>query len=167
MLNKTRHSLAIILAGTFCTVGLTVAAQAADNDVAKNKAIVQGFWRDVLIAKNVDAAPRYLKPDYQQHNPHEPNGLIGFENFFRDVFQHTPPNFKLEIVKMVGEGDIVVTYNKFSGTGPDGKPFEGTGFDMFRIQDGLIAEHWDQVDPDEQAPAGAPPAAAPPPPAKR
>ena len=160
MHHRTSRHLAVILAGAVCAIGLTAAAQAADTDLAKNKAIVQGFWRDVLIAKNVDAAPRYLRPDYQQHNPHEPNGLIGFENFFRDVFQHTPAGFKLDIVKIVAEGDLVVTYNHYSGTGPDGKSFEGSGFDMFRIQGGLIAEHWDQVEPEPEPgdqPAGGQP----------
>jgi predicted SnoaL-like aldol condensation-catalyzing enzyme len=150
--------LAMILAGAFCAIGPTMAAPAADTDLARNKAIVQGFWRDVLVAKNVDAAPRYLRPDYQQHNPHEPNGLIGFENFFRDAFQRTPAGFKFEIVKIVAEGDLVVTYNHFSGIGPDGRPYEGDGLDMFRIQGGLIAEHWDQVEPEPGGvPAGGPP----------
>jgi predicted SnoaL-like aldol condensation-catalyzing enzyme len=158
MLHRTHSPFAALLAGAVCAVALTVSAHAADNDLAKNKAIVDGFFRDVLIAKNVDAAPRYLRPDYVQHNPHEPSGLINFQNFFRDVFQHTPVGFKLEIDRMVAEGDFVVTYNRFSGLGPDGKPFSGTGFDMFRIQGGLIAEHWDQVEPEPNQPAaGGPP----------
>ena len=122
-------------------------AHAADNDLAKNKALVQSFWNDVFIARNADAAARYLSPNYIQHDPHMPQGVKGFQDFFRQEFAHTPANFKIEIVKMVAEGDLVVSYNQFSGTDPQGKPFTGTGFDMFRIQNGQIAEHWDQVEP--------------------
>jgi predicted SnoaL-like aldol condensation-catalyzing enzyme len=124
-------------------------AQAADTDLAKNKAIVQGFWNDVFVARNVDAASRYLAPSYIQHNPHVPAGLKGFQDYFRTAFQQTPANFKFQVVKLVAEGDIVVSYNQYSGTDPQGKPFTGTGFDMFRIQNGLIAEHWDQIEPGE------------------
>ena len=123
-------------------------AQAADTDLAKNKALVLGFWNDVFIAKNVDAAPRYLRPDYIQHNPRVPSGLKGFQDFFRQAFAQTPPNFKVEVTKTVAEGDLVVTYSTFTGTDPQGKAFTGTGFDMFRIAGGLIVEHWDQVDPE-------------------
>jgi predicted SnoaL-like aldol condensation-catalyzing enzyme len=137
---------------TGAVVGLTLLclaplAQAADTDLAKNKAIVQGFWNDVFIARNVDASPRYLRPDYIQHDPHVPSGLIGFENFFRQTFAQTPASFKVKVDKVVAEGDLVVTYTEFTGTDPQGKPFSGTGFDMFRIQGGLIAEHWNQVEP--------------------
>jgi predicted SnoaL-like aldol condensation-catalyzing enzyme len=129
-------------------LALVPAAQAADNDVAANKALVQNFWKDVFIARNIDAAPRYVRPDFIQHDPHMQPGLKGFVEFFRETFAHTPPNLKIEVVKTVAEGDLVVTYNQFSGTDPQGKPFTGTGFDMFRVQGGLIAEHWSQVEPD-------------------
>ena len=138
------------LAGAVFGFGLLVLAplaQAADTDIAKNKAIVQAFWNDVFIARNADAAPRYLAPTYQHHDPHMAPGVKGFQDYFRTAFAQTPKNFKAEILKMVAEGDLVVTYSQFSGAAPQGKAFSGTGFDMYRIQNGLIAEHWDQVEP--------------------
>jgi predicted SnoaL-like aldol condensation-catalyzing enzyme len=143
--SNRRFAGTVLALALFC---LTPLALAADTDVAKNKAVVQGFWHDVLIARNVDAAPRYLHPDYIQHNPHIPSGLIGFQNFFRKEFAQIPPDFKVEIVKTVAEGDLVVTYSQFSGTDPQHKPFTGTVFDMFRLQGGLIAEHWEQIEPE-------------------
>jgi predicted SnoaL-like aldol condensation-catalyzing enzyme len=123
-------------------------ALAAEGDVARNKALVNNFWNDVFIARNADAAQKYLRPDYVNHNPHVPSGVKGFEDFFRQAFSETPANFKVEIVRLVAEGDIVVAYSQYSGTDPQGKPFTGYGFDMFRIKDGMIAEHWDQVEPE-------------------
>ena len=138
------------LAGAVLGLGLLVLAplaQAADADLAKNKAIVQGLWNDVFIAKNVDAAAKYLRPDYIQHNPQVPAGLKGFQDYFRVAFAQMPPSMKVEVLKTVAEGDLVVTYTQFSGKDPQGKPFIGTGFDMFRIQDGMVAEHWDAIEP--------------------
>ncbi len=131
----------------FCLLVLAPLAQAADTDTGKNKAIVQAFWNDVFIARNVDAAPRYLSPTYLHHDPHMAPGVKGFQDYFRTAFAQTPKNFKAEILKMVAEGDLVVTYSQYSGADPQGKPFTGTGFDMYRLQNGLIAEHWDQVEP--------------------
>jgi len=131
----------------FCLLVLAPLAQAADTDIGKNKAIVQAFWNDVFIARNVDAAPRYLAPTYQHHDPHMAPGVKGFQDYFRTAFAQTPKNFKAEILKMVAEGDLVVTYSQYSGADPQGKTFTGTGFDLYRIQNGLIAEHWDQVEP--------------------
>jgi predicted SnoaL-like aldol condensation-catalyzing enzyme len=138
------------LAGAILGFGLLVMAplsHAADTDLAKNKAIIQGLWNDVFIAKNADAATKYLRPDYIQHNPQVPSGLKGFQDYFRTAFAHMPPGIKVEVLKTVAEGDIVVTYTQFSGTDPQGKAFTETGFDMFRIQDGMVAEHWDAIEP--------------------
>src|SRR5262249_25057301 len=59
---------------------LAVFAQAVWADEAlteRNKAIVRDFYTTVLIGRNVDAAPRFLRPDYAQGNPgnNVPTGL--------------------------------------------------------------------------------------------
>jgi DNA-binding transcriptional MerR regulator len=43
--------------------------------------------------------------------------------------------------------DLVVIHTHQSGIGPDGKPFDVTGFDLFRVQDAMLAEHWDASAP--------------------
>lgn len=130
--------LALLLSGTL--------AQAADTDLAKNKALVQAFWNEVLIGRNVDAASRYVRADFVQHDPLLPSGLKPFQDILRKDFAQRPADFKLEVTKLVAEGDLVVTYTQVSGKDPQGKPFTGAGFDMFRIEGGLIVEHWNQVD---------------------
>jgi len=37
---------------------------------ARNKALVRDFYTTVLIGRDVDAAPRFMRADYIQHNPH-------------------------------------------------------------------------------------------------
>jgi predicted SnoaL-like aldol condensation-catalyzing enzyme len=111
---------------------------------SKNKAVVREFYTTVLIGRNVDAAPRFLRPDYIQHNPQVPTGLKGFMDAFRDRFaQKLPSDYNRELLNVIGEDDMVVVYVKQSWTGRDGKHHEALGFDMFRVQDGKIAEHWD------------------------
>jgi predicted SnoaL-like aldol condensation-catalyzing enzyme len=114
---------------------------------ARNKALVRDFYTTVLIGRQVDAAPRFLSTDYIQHNPNMPTGLKGFMDTFRKRFdQKLPSDYKRELLNVVGENDMVVIYVRQTWTSSDGKHNQALGFDMFRVQDGKIAEHWDAED---------------------
>jgi len=111
---------------------------------ARNKGVVRDFYTTVLIGRDIDAAPRFLRPDYIQHNPQVPTGLKGFMDAFRERFaQKLPPDYKRELLNVIGENDMVVIYVRQTWTGRDGQHHQALGFDMFRVQDGMIAEHWD------------------------
>jgi predicted SnoaL-like aldol condensation-catalyzing enzyme len=111
---------------------------------ARNKEVVRNFYTTVLIGRDVDAAPKFLRADYIQHNPQVPTGLKGFMDAFRERFaQKLPPDYKRELLNVIGDNDIVVIYVRQSWTGKDGQHHQALGFDMFRVQDGMIAEHWD------------------------
>jgi predicted SnoaL-like aldol condensation-catalyzing enzyme len=52
----------------------------------------------------VNAAPRFLRPDYIQHNPNVPTGLNGFMDTFRARFaQPLPADYKRELLNIVAE----------------------------------------------------------------
>jgi predicted SnoaL-like aldol condensation-catalyzing enzyme len=112
----------------------------------RNKEIVRNFYTEVFLSRNVDAAPKFLRPDYTQGNPGNqvPNGLKGFMDAFREGFaKKLPPDYKRELLNVIGDNDMVVIYVRQTWTGKDGQHHQALGFDMFRIQDGMIAEHWD------------------------
>jgi predicted SnoaL-like aldol condensation-catalyzing enzyme len=111
----------------------------------RNKEIVRNFYTSVLIGRDVDAAPKFLRPDYIQHNPQVPTGLKGFMDTFRERFaQKLPGDYKRELLNVVGDNDMVVVYVRQTWTSSkDGQHHQALGFDMFRLQDGMIAEHWD------------------------
>jgi predicted SnoaL-like aldol condensation-catalyzing enzyme len=133
-----------ILIVTLTLVLLPRTVRADEGLTARNKALVRDFYTTVLIGRDVDAAPRFLKPDYIQHNPEVPTGLKGFMDTFRARFaQPLPPDYKRELLNVVAENDMVVVYVRQEWTGKDGKHHQALGFDMFRVQDGKIAEHWD------------------------
>ena len=63
---------------------------------------------------------------------------------FRARFaQKLPPDYKREWLNVIGENDLVVTCVRQTWTGRDEKHHHALEFDMFRLQDGKIAEHWD------------------------
>jgi len=131
----------------FTWLGFAQITCADDALTARNKALVRDFYTTVLIGRQVDAAPRFLSPDYIQHNPNVPTGLKGFMDTFRKRFdQKFPADYKRELLNLIGENDMVVIYVRQTWTSPDGKHNQALGFDMFRIQDGKIAEYWDADD---------------------
>src|ERR1700745_4274197 len=118
------------------------ASFADDALTARSKSIVQEFYTTVLINRDVDAAPRFLRPDYIQHNPNVPTGLNGFMDTFRSRFaQPLPADYKRELLNIVAEDDLFIIYMRQTWTSRDGKHHQALGFDMFRVQDGKIAEH--------------------------
>lgn len=113
----------------------------------ENKKLVENFFREVLGARSVEAAAKYLRPDYIQHNPGIPGGLAGFQDYFRTRFAQASTTIRMEILHVVAEGDLVSIHVRWFGTNTAGKPVDITEFDLFRVEGGLIAEHWDAIGP--------------------
>ena len=118
-------------------------ASPAHADPNANKALVAHFIRDVFVAKNPDAARKYLAPDYIQHNPHVAPGAEGFVTSMREWLAHAPADMNDQTLHLVGEGDLVVAHQQVTYTAKDGTKKRAVGFDMFRVNQGRIVEHWD------------------------
>ena len=155
--------LALLIAGAIAALPLSLRAQVAptphsdheallrsnDSTLARNKRLVYDFWREVLEARHMDLAAKYLREDYIQHNPNVATGRQGFTDFFTRLGGPQPiaPKVKASLISVVAEGDLVVL--SFTREYPDPKDatrkYTTTWFDMFRVQDGKIAEHWDSA----------------------
>ena len=123
-------------------------------DNRSNKDVVTRFYNDVFIGHDMSRLDEYMRDDYIQHNGDCPQGKAGFVEFF-DVIFAAVPDFKYTLKKMVAEGDIVMAYSTTSGTHTGGPWLgqEATGrslrfdvVDIFRLEGGKIAEHWDVAD---------------------
>ena len=134
-----------VLLAVAIAMGISAHSTQADEALTeRNKAIVRDFYTTVFIGRNIDAAPKFISQGYIQHNPNVPTGLKGLMDAFRPVFAKKPPaDYKRELLNVVGDNDIVVIYVRQTWTSADGKHNEHLGFDMFRVQDGMITEHWD------------------------
>jgi len=119
------------------------ALASADPELAENQRLVHEMWRTLLDAQQVEEAPRFLAEGYVQHNPLANTGLAGFLAFFRQVAQPQPVQPDVAgLIQVVAEGDLVVLATVRSYDGASG-PYTTTWFDMFRVSDGLLVEHWD------------------------
>jgi predicted SnoaL-like aldol condensation-catalyzing enzyme len=124
------------------------------DNTRKNKKIVASFYTSVFVRHDLSGLDVCMRDDYIQHNPDVPQGKVGFKIFFEETFRAIP-DFKYTLKKMVAEGDIVMAYSATTGTHTGGvwlgKQAAGNKLnfdvvDIFRVQDGKIAEHWDVAD---------------------
>jgi predicted SnoaL-like aldol condensation-catalyzing enzyme len=118
-----------------------------DPKLAANKKLVFDFWREVLEARHLDQADKYMRQDYMQHNPNADTGIAGFKAYFSRLGGplQIEPKIKREVISIVAQGDMVVLSFVQENKDSKGQPYKTTWFDMFRIQDGKIAEHWDSA----------------------
>ena len=115
-----------------------------DTKIAAEKRLVYDFWRIVLVGRRLDQAQTFLRDDYIQHNPNVPTGLQGFLDFFSHLGGPRPiPDQIPDLVSIRAEGDFVILAFVNHLVDNNHQPYTTTSFDMFRIQDSKIAEHWD------------------------
>lgn len=123
----------------------------ADPRLAANKRLVYDFWREVFEGGHMELVDKYLTEGYIQHNPTVPTGRAGFVGVFSQFAKPKPiqDRVRAPLVAITAEGDLVVLSFARSGTDPKDpqKKYSTTWFDMFRIEGGKIAEHWDPATP--------------------
>jgi predicted SnoaL-like aldol condensation-catalyzing enzyme len=119
----------------------------ADPRLAANKRLVYDMYRIVLQAGLAGRAGEFIGEDYIQHNPLAAQGLAGVQDYIRATRPERDilPTLELPMINIMAEGDFVTIAFVRPETGPDGATYYSTWFDMFRIQDGKIAEHWDPM----------------------
>ena len=128
-----------------------VAAQpAATADTAANKALVLAFWRNVFDAQDWAKAKEYLSEDYIQHNPNVASGLKGFTDYFSKLWPAPKPAgsvVETQFAAVLADGDLVQLMMRRPRPEPADatKTYDSYWFDLFRVKDGKIVEHWDSA----------------------
>jgi len=121
--------------------------QSSDPKLAQNKKLLYDFWREVFEAGHLDLADKYMAETYIQHNPNVPTGRKAFVDFFSKFKKPEPiaDTIKAPVVAIIAEGDmVVISFARELVDAKDAtKKYSTTWFDMFRIENGKIAEHWD------------------------
>ncbi len=83
-----------------------------------------------------DPAPLAYVGAYKQHNLNIPDGPEGLQAV---LAQLPPDSARVKTVRALQDGDFVVTHTEYNFFGPK------IGFDVFRFENGKIAEHWDNL----------------------
>lgn len=106
-------------------------------------------FKDILQYGHVELAEQVMAPIYIQHNPNVPTGRDGFVEFFSQFAQPEPikPEWKNKPTLILASGPYVFYMFKRDLQDPDypNSTYPGYWFDMVRVEDGLIQEHWDSA----------------------
>lgn len=109
----------------------------------ENKALAVALVEDVLMGKDPAKITEYISAEsYAQHNPGIADGLEGIVAAVEtltaqnNMFQYT------DIHAVLGEGNFVLTVSEGQWNGTT-----NAFYDLFRMEDGMIVEHWDVIQP--------------------
>jgi predicted SnoaL-like aldol condensation-catalyzing enzyme len=106
----------------------------------QNKALARSFVETILIKGEFDRILEFYHPDIIQHNPYIDNTVPGLVKGIKELAANGISIQLQNIKQVLGEGNfvLVVSEGKFAG-----KPT--AFFDLFRIEKGIIVEHWDVI----------------------
>jgi predicted SnoaL-like aldol condensation-catalyzing enzyme len=100
-----------------------------------NKDFVVNAVTELFSNKDLTAIDRYWADSYLQRNP----GLPSTSAVLKEALRDMPADMTYEIGMVIAEGDLVAIHGRYTGWGPT--PL--IVVDIYRVENGKIAEHWD------------------------
>ena len=104
----------------------------------RNKELVLKAFDTLFNKRDYAAAQGFWSPHYIQHSAHIPPGRAGLFALVKAA----PPDLHYENALITANGDYVMLHGRFWNVG---QPANWIVADIVRIQDGLLAEHWDVI----------------------
>jgi predicted SnoaL-like aldol condensation-catalyzing enzyme len=134
------HSFATLPGGQFLRMSGTFtitrpADRASDDRPQRNKALVLEAMTSLFQRHDATAVERLYAADYIQHNPNIPQG----RESLRSLVAGLSPAVFYEPGLVVAEGDLVAIHGRIRGWADAPQVV----VDLFRIEGGRLAEHWD------------------------
>ena len=107
----------------------------SDHSPRRNRLLVLDAMTSLFQRHDVSAVDRLYTDNYIQHNPSMPQG----KEVLKKIIAELGETVYYEPGMMVAQGDMVAIHGRIRGWGP--KP--QVVVDLFRIENGKLAEHWD------------------------
>jgi len=113
------------------------------NQTEANKALAVALVRDVLMGEDPSRITEYISAEsYAQHNPFIADGLDGIVAAAEALTAQDNMFVYTDIHAVLGEGNFVLTVSEGQWNGTT-----NAFYDLFRMEDGMIVEHWDVIQP--------------------
>ncbi|MFF4490260.1 ester cyclase [Streptomyces sp. NPDC001544] len=122
---------------------------------SNHHALVQSFV-DMINSHDISTMPEHTASGHIDHNPVVADGIEANQAFWVQVFSAFP-DLKAVLHDVISEGDRVAARLEYSATHQGtflgipatGRPVSFQSIDIWRVEDGLLAEHWDQLNMDD------------------
>jgi predicted SnoaL-like aldol condensation-catalyzing enzyme len=126
------------------------AANAAPSDPEANKKLVLDMWHGVIEEHSDAAVVRYIAPDYIQHNMLLENGRESLRAAIARLRNPAPgdaPHPYKSLIRAVAQGDLValIWVREEPDPAHPGQTIKSDKFDLFRVENGMVVEHWDDA----------------------
>ena len=124
--------------------------------VEDNKRLARRFWDEVWDKGNFDVVYEVFAEDYVRHDLRPTNPIPGpaGQKAIAVDFRRAFPDVRWHVDFIFGEGDMVM--GRWTATGthtgkwgkfePTGKKVKFSGINVFRFQNGKVAEIWNHRD---------------------
>ena len=163
-ITKLTHLLivGVLLTGACPLISVSTAAEEAvrmtgdQAVVSRAYSTISRIYEEVFNAGKLEQADTLIAAEYIDHNPIGLGGKSGIAGFKETVkaLRFAFPDLRFTVEKMIVNGDTVVTRttmhgthkNNFMGVDATDKQVTVSGFDIFRIADGIAAERWGTLD---------------------
>ena len=150
---KRRHILALAVFGTGALLAPSSSAFAEKDRVEAIGAALLDKYVAAINAHDTSTFGEIHAENYIQHSGRSPNGLAAQIENFRAIFARMP-DVQACVEDRVISGDKVVARMTLSAThsqplqgiAPTGRRFTLRTIDIWRVENGKLAEHWDVVD---------------------
>lgn len=134
-----------LLAWSFCCIYICACSSTKANtimDTITNKQRILSFYKLIVGQRKVELIPEFICEDYIQHNPTVKQGRAGIIEMINYLKTLPPPpvGAKSPIIRAIQEGDLVVTHLDITFMGK-----RMAVIDLFKLKDGMLAEHWDVI----------------------
>src|SRR4051812_43910145 len=122
------------------------------SDIKANKRLVKRYFKAIEDG-DLSTLDNIVADDYEDRVPGRDPGRQPLKDSVR-ALRAAFPDLCSTVTHIVAEGDLVAVYNRVVGThlGPMGE-MEATGnsvdftaFQLFRVNGGMLAEHWEIAD---------------------
>ncbi len=117
-----------------------------------NLTLIQRLYNECLNPLDPDKVDEFMHENYIQHNQEHTGGCEPLKGLIRHIREINPQSVH-DIKRILVDGDMVAAHYH-------ARRFEGDAgwvtVDVFRIENGKIAEHWDvlpDINPDRVNPA--------------
>ncbi|HZS29658.1 MAG TPA: ester cyclase [Gaiellaceae bacterium] len=125
-------------------------------DLERNKAVTRAMFEDLWRDHRLERGEALVAPDFVLHIwGEEKRGRDGMAHALENVWLAAFPDLSCAVLLQIAEGDLVADHVTFSGTHtgapfhgiePSGAAFTFTQTTISRIEDGRVAEVWEDFD---------------------
>lgn len=111
------------------------------NKTEVNREFVRSFVSEVLIERQVEKLTDYLDMEFVQHNPGLADGIPALRAALETATNDGLAIRYDQLHRVLAEGNFVLCVSEGAR-----ENIHTSFYDLFRVKDGLIVEHWDTVE---------------------